>query len=146
MEPADRELLEVARNAMDLSYSPYSNFRVGAAIRLKDGNIIPGANQENASYGLTVWAERSTLFTANNLGHGNDVKSNAIMAKGKDFETESPVAPCGACRQVLNEFQDRAGSPIAIIFSGSTGSIHKYENIDGLLPGSFEPRDLNIQV
>ena len=146
MEPADQELLIAARNAMKLAYSPYSHFLVGAAVRVEDGSIIPGANQENASYGLVICAERSTLFTANNLGYGDKVKAIAIMAKGEDFETDKPVAPCGACRQVLKEFLDRAGQPIKIIFSGSTGPIHKYESIDELLPASFGPRDLNIQI
>ena len=141
MEPGDRELFEAARSAMDLAYAPYSHFHVGAAARVKDGSIVRGANQENASYGLTICAERSTLFTVNNLGYGDQVTALAIMAKGESFETDTPVAPCGACRQVIKEFQDRAGGSITIIFSGSTGPIHRYRSIDDLLPGSFGASD-----
>lgn len=142
LEPKERELLEAAREAMSLAYTPYSLFTVGAAVRLKDGSIVKGANQENASYGLVICAERSTLFTANNLGYGDQVVAMAVMAKGETFETDTPVAPCGACRQVLYEFQYRSGTPITVLFSGSKGPISRCGSVDVLLPAAFGPANL----
>jgi cytidine deaminase len=92
-------LFEAAMKASQNSYSPYSHFRVGAAILCEDGTVITGANVENRSYGLTNCAERSAVFAAVSAGK-RDFKAIAIATPDADY----PVSPCGACRQVLSEF------------------------------------------
>lgn len=97
-----RELLNLALEALKNSYSPYSNYKVGAALLLKDGNIIKGTNIENASYGLTNCAERSALFCAYSLGYRkDDILGIAIASL-----SIPPASPCGACRQVISELMN----------------------------------------
>lgn len=141
----ERELLEAAKQAMETAYSPYSNFKVGAAVRLEDGRIIVGSNLENASYGLALCAERAALSAANSQGRMKDVRKIAVIGTGRSFESTEPVTPCGGCRQWIKEFEDQAGKPIIIITSGVRGPIHRYpKGIDSLLPSAFGPRDLNL--
>jgi homotetrameric cytidine deaminase len=99
-EPALEKLLEQARQAALHSYSPYSGFRVGAALQLTNGQIVTGTNVENASYGLTICAERSALARAiSQFGPGISIESVAVANLN-----DAPSPPCGACRQVLAEF------------------------------------------
>jgi cytidine deaminase len=109
------ELLDAARRAAEDSYSPYSHFRVGAALLCKDGTVITGTNVENRSYGLTNCAERSAIFTAISAGKK---EFQAIAVSTPD--SEQAVAPCGACRQVLSEFT-REDFPV--IFAGSSANV-----------------------
>ncbi len=114
LTPADHsnylDLLEKAGVAKEHAYCKYSGFKVGAALLVKDGNIITGCNVENASYGLTVCAERAVIFKAVSEGYGpGDLLAIAVAANGKDF------SPCGACRQVIHEF----GEKIIVIFEYS---------------------------
>lgn len=144
--PADeQELVAAAREAMSTSHSPYSHFTVGAAVRLRDGTIVTGSNQENASYGLTMCAERSALFAVGSQGRKGDVTKIAIIGTGADFETTEPVSPCGGCRQVIKEYEDLSGKPLVIIMSGSKGRVYRVEGIEGLLPLSFGPRDMGVE-
>ena len=93
------DLIAAAKEAYKNAYAPYSKFSVGAALKLKDGSIINGANIENASYGLTNCAERSALFTAFTKGYRrDDIEAIAVVAN-----TDRPISPCGACRQVISE-------------------------------------------
>lgn len=93
------EMYVEAKKAYDFAYAPYSNFKVGASLLLKNGKIINGCNVENASYGLTNCAERTTLFKAISMGYKkDDFVSLLILAN-----TSKPVSPCGACRQVMSE-------------------------------------------
>ena len=94
------ELMRKAYNAAKGAYAPYSNFRVGAALLLKDGSVITGANIENRSLGLSNCAERTAVFTAVANGKAADIKAIAIAGP----DTEEPLSPCGACRQVISEF------------------------------------------
>lgn len=94
-------LLSIAHKVKNNAYSPYSNFQVGASVLTQDGKIITGCNVENASYGLTMCAERTALFKATSEGYKpGDFEAIAIAASADDF------SPCGACRQVINEFGD----------------------------------------
>ncbi len=140
----DQQLLVAASWAMEKAYAPYSGFHVGAALRLRDGSMIVGSNQENASYGLTICAERSALVSAGSQGHGSDIVQLAVIGSGADFNTTEPVLPCGACRQWIKEAEDRAGDPISIIASGKEGKIYKFEGISNLLPLGFGPKDLHL--
>jgi cytidine deaminase len=127
-------LLEAARAMTDHAYVPYSHFPVGAAILTDDGSIVTGANVENASYGLTSCGERTAAFTAAAQGH-------RIFRVVAISTPKAPGAmPCGACRQVLNEFKPADG-PLIVIMDGSDGPL--VTTLEHLLPSSFGPRDLD---
>ena len=128
------QLVEKALEARKLSYSPYSNFAVGAALLCKDGSVFLGANVENSSYPLCMCAERNALYNAMMNGYKReDFLSLAIVA-----DTESACSPCGACRQVISELFPREGK---IYISNLKGSL-KETTIDELLPLAFSGEDL----
>lgn len=121
----DKELLEAALAARERAYAPYSKFLVGAAVRAESGKIYTGCNIENASYGLTVCAERNALFNA--VGAG-ELKFTALCVVG---DTEEPISPCGACRQVMAEFKVPC-----IILANLLGDVKEY-TLEELLPYGF---------
>ncbi|QQG47325.1 MAG: cytidine deaminase [Candidatus Woesebacteria bacterium] len=142
--PQDEQLLITsAREAMNNAHSPYSHFTVGAALGMKNGDIVIGSNQENAAYGSTICAERSALVAAGSLGRKEDIRKLAVIGTSKDFQTSAPVTPCGACRQVIKEYEDLSGEPLVILITGETGPIHRFVGIESLLPFAFGPKDLN---
>ena len=148
---AERELVLAARKATSLSYSPYSHFRVGCAVRLTDGLIVPGANQENASYGLALCSERTTLFGIGNMGRKADVTALAVTGRlgtvpEATYRGKAPLTPCGACRQVIREFQDLGGRPIVLLLDGYCDEIWRVEGIDALLPLGFGPMDFGVDI
>lgn len=129
-----KELTEKAIEARNLSYSPYSNFAVGAALLCKDEKVFAGANIENASYPLCMCAERNALYNALMNGYKkSDFVALAIVA-----DTEEVCSPCGACRQVISELFPRDGK---IYLSNMKGDM-KETNIDELLPFAFSGEDL----
>lgn len=140
----ERLLLQSAREALPMAHSPYSDFMVAAALQLNDGEIITGNNVENAAYGDTICAERSALVKANSMGRKRDINKIAVIGTGGNFDTESPVTPCGSCRQVMNEFEQLSGKPFTIIMSGAKGPIYRMEGIESLLPFGFGPKDLGL--
>ncbi len=130
------ELLELARRASEASYSPYSHFRVGAALLCKDGTVITGTNVENRSYGLTNCAERSAIFSAISAGI-NEFQAIAVYTP----DSAAAVAPCGACRQVLSEFV-KADFPVT--FAGreqrvdsTLGELYPFDSLQDLKNGSI---------
>lgn len=128
------DLIAAAKEAYENAYTPYSKFNVGAALKLKDGNIIKGANVENASYGLTNCAERSALFTAYTEGYRReDIVAITIVAN-----TDRPISPCGACRQVMSELMPQDAD---VILLSNKDEMISYKN-EQLLPYSFTPEDL----
>lgn len=128
------ELVAKAIEARKLSYSPYSNFKVGAALLCKDGKIFLGANVENSSYPLCMCAERNALYNAMMNGYKkSDFISLAIAA-----DTDEPCSPCGACRQVISELFPREGE---IVLANLKGDI-KSSSIEELLPFAFSGDDL----
>jgi len=140
----EKRLMEKAKEAMQSAHSPYSDFMVGCAVELANGDIVLGSNQENAAYGSTICAERSALMTVGSMNRHSDVRKIAVMGTGRTFETSSPVTPCGACRQVIKEFEDLGGAPITFLMSGAKGDIYRMVGIDSLLPFGFGPKDLNL--
>ncbi len=134
------ELRDYAIKACALAYAPYSEFRVGCAIRLENGVIIQGANQENASYPLCMCAERIALYNAKMQFPGTAIKKMLITVQSPPGH--APVSPCGACRQVIYEMETLQSSPIEI-FSGSeeTGYLF-FRNAEELLPAPFKPSGL----
>jgi cytidine deaminase len=141
----EKELLKSASEAMNNSYSPYSKFSVGAAILTQDGQIITGANVENAAYGSSICAERSAIMRANAMGKRMFDKI-AIISKGEDFDTKEPSAPCGSCRQVIFEFAQISKKDIEIILSNTKMSKIIISTISEILPMAFGPDDLGINV
>lgn len=144
LDKADRQLVEDAKQATYNSYAPYSKFYVGAAIEMADGEIITGANQENAAFSSGTCAERSACFYAATHKPGVGMKKIAIAARnglGKDVTRKegdfqnTPISPCGACRQALLEYETLYGD-IEVILYGKEG-IYKLPSIKSLMPLSF---------
>ena len=113
MEPQDIELVKAAIEAQKGSYAPYSTFNVGAALRLEDGTIVKGANQENAAYPSGLCAERTAMFAASANNPGKAMLSLAIVGGFNGTLSDTPCSPCGACRQVMAEYQTLAGRPMS---------------------------------
>lgn len=128
------ELVDIALEARELAYVPYSHFRVGAALLTKDGRVFKGANMENAAYGCSMCGERNALYHAYMEGiRKEDIEALAIVSDAK-----RPVSPCGQCRQVLSELYP---SDKPIYLSNENKKILTY-TIEDLLPYSFEKEDL----
>jgi cytidine deaminase len=137
LDQKDRELAEAAIEATKSSYAPYSRFNVGAAMRLDNGTIVKGSNQENAAYPSGICAERTAMFYASATYPENAMTAIAIAASQNGSLCKSPVTPCGACRQVMAEYQTKGGKPMEIILIGGE-SIWKFEKVDDLLPLIFD--------
>lgn len=129
-------LVSKAIDATDNSYSPYSNFKVGAALQLEDGTIVIGANQENAAFSVTMCAERSAIFNAQSNHPNLAITTIAIAAKNVNGLVHTPISPCGSCRQVILEMEQRYKRNIKILLCGSEG-IYVINSIKDLLPLSF---------
>lgn len=134
----DRKLMEAAIQATQTSYSPYSGFKVGAALLMEDDTIITGSNQENAAYPSGMCAERVAIWKAGATFPGKKVKKIAITANSANRTVDKPVGPCGACRQTLLEYEINQEEPMEIIFMGEVGKVVKAESITALLPFSFD--------
>jgi cytidine deaminase len=141
----DRELIQSARDSSVNAYAPYSNFRVGAAIRLKSGLIVRGSNVENSAFPSGICAEKTAIsYAVTNYPHDNPV-AIAIAAYYKDSFTEDPITPCGSCRQVLAEEEIRINGKIKMILSGKQKTIIT-DSISNLLPIQFNQKFLNSDL
>lgn len=136
LTPQDRELIDKAKEATSRSYAPYSKFSVGAAALLKNGVIVTGTNQENAAYPSGLCAERTTLFYANSQYPDQPVLTLAIAARSESGYLDTPIPPCGACRQVLLETEQRYQQPMRILLYGEK-AIYEIDGTKDLLPLSF---------
>lgn len=141
-ENQESNLLQQAQEALKGSYAPYSEFKVGAAVLLENGEIILGSNQENAAYPSGLCAERVAIFHAKSKYPDIKVKSIAITAKSDNFITKSPITPCGACRQVIAETESRQNGKIRIIMKGQEGIVQAVNGIENLLPFMFKEEQL----
>ena len=133
----EQELIKKCKEAIKTSYAPYSKFNVGAAVLLTNGIIVSGSNQENAAYPSGLCAERVAIFYANSKYPDIPVKALAITAFTKNEYTESPVPPCGSCRQVIIETETRFKTPIKIILV-SRNKITVIDDAKTLLPLNFD--------
>nr|WP_321450627.1 cytidine deaminase [uncultured Carboxylicivirga sp.] len=133
---ADQELVEAAKEACLNAYAPYSRFSVGAAIRLANGVIVKGNNQENAAYPSGLCAERVAMFYANSKYPNVAVTGIAVIAMNDDGVIKNPIAPCGSCRQVLLETELRMKQEFYILLIGAT-EVYKIDSSAALLPLSF---------
>jgi cytidine deaminase len=131
------QLIHAAREISTKAWSPYSGFCVGAAVRLANGTIITGNNQENAAYPSGLCAERTALFYANANYPDIPVEAIAVSARNAGGMVREPVKPCGSCRQVMLETETRYNHPVKIILDGQN-SILVFDGIDTLLPMSFK--------
>lgn len=131
-------LMQEAIKAREKAYAPYSNFNVGAAILLDNGEIVTGNNQENASYPSGLCAERTAIYYAGSQFPNAKVLLMAISAGSKKNQTSKPIPPCGACRQSIAEYEIKQKAPIEIYFMGEIGKIMKSKSLADLLPLGFD--------
>ncbi len=142
LEEEDRELLKEAWEASESAYAPYSKFHVGAAVRLANTMTFRGNNQENGAYPSGICAERVAVFSASAMYPGVPITTIAVVAKTEVFKLSNPVTPCGACRQVISEYEMLSGQPIRILLQGNSGKIWILNGIENLLPLMFHGGEL----
>ncbi|NJW53906.1 cytidine deaminase [Salinimicrobium oceani] len=133
-----QSLMTQAIEAREKSYSPYSKFKVGAALFLENGEVITGSNQENASYPAGLCAERTAIFYAGAKYPGIKIEKIAISARSENHHVEIPTPPCGSCRQAIAEYEVKQEEPIEIYFMGEKGKVVKANSISDLLPLIFD--------
>lgn len=137
--PAEvQDLMRHAVEAREKAYAPYSKFQVGAALLLDNSEIITGSNQENASYPSGLCAERTAIFYAGAKYPQAKINVIAISAKSLNYVVETPIPPCGACRQSIAEYEVKQKSPVEIYFMGEKGEIVKSNSLAELLPLVFD--------
>jgi cytidine deaminase len=131
---AQQQLILAATKALDTAYAPYSKFKVGAALLMEDGSIVTGSNQENAAYPSGLCAERVAFFTAGSQFPNKKIISIAITTS---YPMDQPIAPCGACRQVMAEYELKQNTPITMILHASEQNIYVLESCRNMLPLYF---------
>lgn len=135
---ADRDLLKRAAENQKLAYAPYSEFLVGAALRTKEGEIVDGANQENASYPLCMCGERVALYNCAVQYPGQEIETIAIVVHGTK-PMPAPAPPCGACLQVIREFEYRqSDKPIRILLKADSDTVWEVPSVKTMLPYAFD--------
>ncbi|MDA3853470.1 MAG: cytidine deaminase [Bacteroidales bacterium] len=137
LTPEQSQLIDLAKEAIKSAYTPYSNFQVGAAVLLDNGEIVTGSNQENAAYPSGLCAERVALFSAHHLYPTASVKALAIAATDKGKALVNPIMPCGACVQVMSESISRGKHTFEILLQGEAKTVLIPNALD-LIPFRFE--------
>ncbi|WZL87917.1 cytidine deaminase [Salinimicrobium sp. 3283s] len=133
-----QKLMQEAIDAREKSYSPYSQFKVGAAILLENGEVVTGSNQENASYPAGLCAERTAIFYAGAKYPNTRILKMALTARSEKQEVAVPTPPCGSCRQAIAEYEVKQDQPIEIFFMGEKGKVVKAQSVSDLLPLIFD--------
>lgn len=142
----EKQLLKIAyKQAKQHAHAPYSNFSVGCAVLLENGEILGGSNQENASFPAGICAERTALSACASLYPNVAPKKMAIVMNHEQFQSKTPCAPCGICRQTICEVQNKHQQPIEILFPSENGGFYKAKSIESLLPLMFNSENLNNQ-
>ena len=131
-------LMNKAHEARLKAYAPYSNFLVGAALILDNGEVVTGNNQENASYPSGLCAERTAIYYAGSQYPDSKIIKMALTAGSTKTPTMTPIPPCGACRQAIAEYEVKQEQPIEIYFMGATGKVVKSSSLSDLLPLIFD--------
>ncbi len=142
LSKTEQELIEKAKDAFSIAYAPYSGFLVGASVLLENAKIISGNNQENVAYPAGLCAERVALFYAGSKYPEVGIKTIAISAKLKTFEIKDVVSPCGSCRQVMAEYQQKQGKNIRILLHSHNDDILIADSVEDLLPFMFNSEKL----
>ncbi|KAA3648612.1 MAG: cytidine deaminase [Bacteroidetes bacterium] len=138
----DQDILTIAISEAEGAYAPYSDFHVGAAIRLSNNTIIKGSNQENAAYPSGLCAERVAIFAASANYPNQEVETIAVYAKDSK-RSNHVISPCGSCRQVISEYEHKQNKPIRILLMNSEKVVWEFKDIESLLPFSFKLKALN---
>ena len=141
LQQEDQELIDCAIKATNNSYARYSNFHVGAALRLEDGRVVIGANQENAAFPSGLCAERSAIFAAQSQWPEQAIITIAIAARNAGGLLREPVTPCGSCRQVILEMEDRYQRPVRILLYGTDG-VYVIGSVKDLMPLCFVDKNM----
>jgi cytidine deaminase len=142
-------LIAAARDAATRAHAPYSSFGVGAALLLTDGSVVTGANFENASYGLSLCAETVAIATASSAGRLADIVAVGVIGgaiRDGAVTGDTPVGPCGRCRQVINEAAQIGGRDIIVYCGSATGTQVDRHMLSELLPFAFGPADLGLDT
>ncbi|MEI9918045.1 MAG: cytidine deaminase [Bacteroidota bacterium] len=137
LDAESKYLVHKAKDATQHSYAPYSKFNVGAALMLEDGTIVTGSNQENASYPLCMCAERIALYTAATMHPNKKITKLAVVAHKKNHKELTSATSCGACAQVMLEFEGRQSKPFEVIMLGPDNHWVKCSSVSALLPLGF---------
>ena len=132
-----QQLMKEAFAARDSAYAPYSEFHVGAALLLSNGEVVKGSNQENAAYPSGLCAERTAIYYAGANFPDEKLEIMAISATGKRKPSTTPIPPCGACRQAIAEYEVKQKQPVVIYFMGASGKVFKSDSLSNLLPFIF---------
>lgn len=143
LDESEQQLLKLAIDASEKAYAPYSNFKVGAAVLLKNGVKVIGSNQENAAYPSGLCAERTAVFSANAQYPDQPIVALAIAARNANGLLNLPITPCGACRQVVLEAEYRFKRPIRILLFGQENT-YIVDSINDLLPLQFVSESMKI--
>ena len=133
-----QQLMQSAIETREKAYAPYSKFKVGAAILLDNNEVVVGSNQENASYPSGLCAERTAIYYAGAKYPKAKILKMVITASSQNQVTDSPIPPCGACRQSISEYEIKQEQPIEIYFMGVTGKVVKSHSLANLLPLGFD--------
>jgi cytidine deaminase len=142
LDKSDIFLLTKARSVTSKAYAPYSNFFVGAAAILENGETVVGTNQENASYPVGICAERVLLGNAAIMHPNIAIDTMAISYDSKTLKSDHPISPCGMCRQALVEYETRTTKPIRLVLSGQQGKVIIVNTVSSLLPFAFTSGEL----
>jgi len=142
LAPADAVLLNKAKEVTAQAYAPYSRFRVGAAARLDNGQVVTGTNQENASFPAGICAERVLISAAASLFPGVAIETLAVSYFNENGPSDNPISPCGICRQSLQEFEQRTGKPVRLLLGGQKGPVYVFPQSGLLLPFAFTADEL----
>ncbi len=141
--PADiQKLMSQAIVSREMAYAPYSHFKVGAALKLDNGIIVTGNNQENAAYPSGMCAERVAIWAAGSQYPEQKILQMAITARSEKHLLDQPVPPCGACRQSIAEYEIKQDKNIEIYFMGEVGKVYKSDSLHDLLPLIFDSSNL----
>ena len=145
LDGESKALLEKAKEALPNAYAPYSNFHVAAAILLSDGSVVTGTNQENAAYPSGMCAERVALFTVSSQHPGKIIKKIVVLARLANGTELAPASSCGACRQVMLEYEQRQGKPFEVIMQNQDRHWVKTTSAETLLPFCFSNESLQVR-
>lgn len=143
LDSESKYLIHKAKEATNNAYAPYSKFYVGAAIIMEDGTVVTGSNQENAAYPLCMCAERVALYAASALHPGQKIVKMAVVAHKKSHKELVPATSCGACRQVMLEYEERQGKPLKVVMLSSHDHWIECSSVKALMPLSFDKASLH---
>ena len=139
---SDKNLIRIAKNSLKSAYAPYSGFLVGASVLLENGEVIAGNNQENVAYPSGLCAERVAIFYASSEFPNVKIKAIAITAISKKFEIKDVISPCGSCRQVISEYEEKQNENIRVLLHQANDTVIILNSISDLLPLMFISKEL----